>query len=159
MISSEQYFSLGKWLELADDAYIESKELMYKKISTKKPLYVPAYLLHWSIELYLKAFLMQYEKPFERGTKGHDLLTLFSQCLEIDSTMEYLSQFTKDEIEKQSYWLDLINEYGKEQGGVRYLNKNRKTWSFFVLIHDRLDNLVAYIKKMTNPQKDITQFL
>jgi hypothetical protein len=47
-----QYLSLVKWIELVDDAYLESRELIYKKITTHTSLHVPAYLLHWSVELY-----------------------------------------------------------------------------------------------------------
>lgn len=159
-MSDDKYFSLGKWVELADDAYLESRELMYKKITAHGPLHVPAFLLHWSVELYLKSFLMQNEKSFDRsGAKGHDLAMLFNECLKLEPSMENLSKFNVDEKEGQSYWINLINEYGSYQGGVRYLNRTRRSWSFFVLIHDRLDDLVGFIKSKIDMKKDITDRL
>lgn len=159
-MTKNKYFSLDKWIEIADEAYADSRELMYKKLSTKKPLNIPAYLLHWSMELYLKAYLMQNEVNFERsGAKGHDLIGLFKKCLVISPKMENLSKFQQNEKEGQSYWLDLVNEYGKERGGIKYLNKNRENWSFYVLIHDRLDNLVKYIKDSVDKSKDITELV
>jgi len=155
MSQKEEYFALGKWLELANDVYTESKDLMYKMLTAKRSLNIPAYLLHWSIELYLKAFLMQHGK-FE---KGHDLNRLFRLCVNIDPRINDLCLRTDEVPYDQSFWIDRINPYGKDEGGLRYLNKKRPTWSFQVTIYDFLDDMVEYIKAEVEPTKDITQFL
>lgn len=143
-MSPEESFILGTWIELANDVYAESKELMYKKLSGHKMLHVPAYLLHWSIELYLKAFLLQHDN----SKKGHDLNHLFKLCVDIDQKINDQCLRTKDAPHDQLYWINLINPYGKEEGGLRYLNKKRTTWSFTVIIYDFIDDLIEYIKKM-----------
>ena len=89
-------FLLEKWLELANDTFITSEKLMYEKLSTKKLLNIPAYLLHLSIELYLKAFLMNNNSGFNKGEKGHNLSLLFDQCLTIDSKLENLCFQTQE---------------------------------------------------------------
>jgi len=154
-MSEKEYFALGKWLELANDVYAESKVLMYKMLTEKRTLHIPAYLLHWSIELYLKAFLMQHGK-FE---KGHDLNRLFKLCVSIDPHINELSLRTPEVPHDQSVWIDKINPYGKDEGGLRYLNKKRTAWEFQVTIYDFLDDMVEYIKAQTDHSKDITQFL
>jgi hypothetical protein len=153
-MAQKEYFALGTWLELANDVYAESKELMYKMLSTKRMLHIPAYLLHWSIELYLKAFLMNQSK----FPKIHDLNRLFKLCLVIDPNLANLCLRTPEVPYDQSYWIDKINPYG-EEGGLRYLNKNRLNWSFQVTIYDFLDDMVDYIKRNVDTNKDITQFL
>lgn len=140
---------------MANETYVESKALTYKYLSEKRNLHIPAYLLHWSIELYLKAFLLHHEK-FE---KGHDLNRLFRVCTTLDPKINELSLRTPDVPYDQSYWIDKINPYGKDEGGLRYLNKKRPTWKFQVTIYDFLDDMVEYIKINTDHNKDITQFL
>lgn len=156
---SSNTFLLGKWLELADDAFQTSKKLMYERLS-KKPfkLHLPAYILHLSIELYLKAFLMNNNVFFNHGTKGHDLNFLFDKCLSIKPDLDTICLQSTNSKYKQSYWINHINEFGKN-GGLRYLSRKRVRWNFCVLTYDYLDDLVNYINRNTDKNKVINTFI
>lgn len=96
-------FLLGKWLDLADDTYSTSKKLMYEMFTAKKSMNISMWLLHWSIELYLKAFLMSHNTKFGRT---HDLICLFDQCVTIDSRLDNLCLQIPEVPNKQRYWIN-----------------------------------------------------
>lgn len=149
-----QIIVLGRWLELADDTYETSRREMFKRISEKNLLHVPAYLLHWSVELYLKAFLLHHDA----FVRGHNLNNLFIRCLAIDQRLNDIS-FRNDEVPfDQKYWIEKINIYG-ENGGMRYLDSTRPVWEFQVTIYDFLDDLVRYIRENVDKNKDISGFI
>lgn len=146
-----QVITLGRWLELADDTYQTSRQEMFKRVSEKKLLHVPAYMLHWSVELYLKAFLLHHDA----FVRGHDLSGLFDRCLVIDQQLNEIS-FRNEEVPfDQKYWIEKINTYG-ENGGMRYLDSTRPVWEFQVTIYDFLDDLVAHIRNNVDRNKNIS---
>lgn len=152
----KQNFLLKNWLELASDYYATSKDLIFHKITYKQPPNSGAHLLHLSIELYLKAFLMHHDIAFPFNQKGHDLCFLFSKCLKIDPNSENIS--TNPLNYKQSYWINSINEYGKH-GGIRYMSSKRPEWSIYILIHEQFDDLVEHINVKCDKNKIITKFI
>jgi hypothetical protein len=155
MVEITHDIPLGIWIDEADDIYAESKILMYKKLASRRPFTVPAFMIHWSIELYLKGFLMNHGKLL----KGHDLNRLFKLCIQIDPNINNSSLRTQELPYDQSYWIDQINPYGKNEGGIRYLNSKITSYFFSDHVYDFLDDLVKYIKRNIDPNKDITHFL
>ena len=149
--------SLGSWLKLADTAFDDSRQLMFDKISKSKinDLRVSAFLLHWSIELYLKAFL--FDK--NQGAWGHDLIKIFKNCLKIDPEINNQNLRTKELKHHQDYWIAEINRFGNEYGGFRYINESNVEFSFYVMIHEQFEEMITYIKKVTNDSKNISPML
>ena len=122
-----QIIVLGRWLELADDTYETSRREMFKRISEKNLLHVPAYLLHWSVELYLKAFLLHHDA----FVRGHNLNTLFIRCLAIDQRLNDIS-FRNDEVPfDQKYWIEKINIYGENGLYALVLVAQKNNWQLF----------------------------
>jgi len=82
----------------------------------------PAFLTHWSIELYLKAFLLDKNKKIKeitKGRNGHDLIKLYNQAKEIDINIY------KENIKRE---INLINKFGYPYGGIRYLDKSKSSY-------------------------------
>jgi hypothetical protein len=88
----------------------------------------------------------------------HDLEVLFKECLKIDPLLNNITFQNKAVSYDQMYWICEINPYGQD-GGVRYLNKNRPVWEFQTLIHDFLEDMINRIKEGIDSKKDITHFL
>ncbi len=145
---------LDSWLALADTAFNDSRSLMFQKISGNKfsELRVPAFLLHWSIELYLKAFLLNLDmqKP------GHDLISLFDVCEKNCPQINTQNFRTEGFDFDQRHWVKSINQFGHDRGGFRYLTRVNINSSFYLMIHEQFDEMISFIKGAVDLRKDIT---
>src|SRR5581483_4777351 len=115
--------------------------------STEVRLGVPVatfgfYLLHVSIELYLKSFILNAGKSIERG---HSLEKLYRTCEAIDQ-----------DISKYVALADLIalDPFGDFEGGAKY--PSLMPTGIQIAIQDRFHGLVKYINEACDPSKKIT---
>ncbi|MEM5820944.1 MAG: HEPN domain-containing protein [Candidatus Aenigmatarchaeota archaeon] len=76
--------SKNKWIEYANEDLEEAKEKLLKK----KYRYA-CYFAQQAAEKFLKAFLIQNDKPFR---KTHNILELIEMCKEIDGDFENLKK-------------------------------------------------------------------
>lgn len=144
---------LSTWIRKADEVYRASRDL------TLVPIYsgaVPMFLLHWSIELYLKGFLLE-SNAF---VTGHSLKRLYNRCKSIDPNLEKIEvlDLRGDGKCYPSFWINYIDVFGEEKGGVRYLNKSKTMYAYPTNIHNNFDDLIAYIKNVIDGDTDITDF-
>jgi hypothetical protein len=138
---------LSSWLTLADNAYNSSK---YLSLNPQFGIAVFIYLLHWSIELYLKAFLLNCDVQ----VIDHKLASLYNKCVKYDGSFNSFVYRGRE----QKYWIKWLDIAGAKDGGVRYLHKDRTSYVFPGDINEAFQNLISYIKSKVNMNKDITRY-
>jgi hypothetical protein len=147
MNSQNKIIPLSSWVRLADNAYDSSK---YLSLNPQFGFAVFIYLLHWSIELYLKAFLLNRDIQLT----GHELADLYKECVNNNASFDSFVYRGRE----QKYWINLLDIAGAKDGGVRYLHKNKTSYVFPSNIYEAFQDLTSYIKCNVNMNKDISKY-
>lgn len=141
------------WLTKADKFYQDSKRAIYPPFTKASA----GYLLHLSIELYLKAYLIdRNEITTDTALRraGHDLERLFKRCMKLEPLFEYVYQGDhKDQLD----WIEYLNGFGYPDGGVRY--GFTASTDLPEDVHTYFENLVVLVEQAINKTRVITELI
>jgi len=152
---------LKNWIDSAEEYYKTAQFLGNPLVEVK--LKVPTlksswYLLHHSLELFLKAVLINHNKFNIKNSKIHNLREL------LDKVSGLSPKIDKILAEKRSgrsikNWILFINPFGSPNGGLRYLQKDSHIYAAPLDISQYFNKLVEIIKSESNLDKEITEIV
>jgi hypothetical protein len=148
---------LKSWLVSAEEFFLTAQflENLHVKIKLKIPSSKSSwYLLHHSIELLLKAILINYNKFDTKNSQIHSLEKLLDKVKglnkKIDKTLE-----EKHAGKSVNNWITFIDSFGFPKGGLRYLQKKSHIYAAPIGISEYFNKLIEVVKSESNLDKDI----
>jgi len=153
--------TIKDWIDSADGYYKTARflenpviEVQYKIDSIKSSWY----LLHHSLELYLKAILMNYDKYSKTDTKIHNLTELLNM---VDGLNPKIDEKLKKVVDNRSIkqWISFINPFGYPNGGIRYMQKGKSMYATPLGISYFFNELIDVINSECNQEKEIDELV
>lgn len=154
---------LKNWIRIAEGYYETAKLLEDPRLAvgnTKADTFASSwYLLHHSMELYLKAHLIHRKKYSKTNSRIHDLDELAKKSAGLVTAVDNaLNEVVKEKPVKN--WLHFINVFGFPNGGVRYLQSQKKMYAAPLGVSYYFSNLVNTITdECKNDEQEIDQII
>jgi len=113
---------------------------------------------HHSLELYLKAILMNYDKYSKTDTKIHNLTELLNM---VDGLNPKIDEKLKKVVDNRSIkqWISFINPFGYPNGGIRYMQKGKSMYATPLGISYFFNELIDVINSECNQEKEIDELV
>jgi HEPN domain-containing protein len=124
--------SVGTWRAHADDWYVTARMLWYTGFHDQS-----IYIASLSIEMYLKAFLVQTTNSYVGGNDGHNLTLLREQC-----ALQNSGLFNKKEV------IEDIERFNGLYEAIRYPEGKEVAYVLSVGLINKLDFLAWNIRKI-----------
>lgn len=154
----EYKHTLGSWISKANAFYETAKFLEnpiivvnYNNIDVTTPSW---YLLHHSMELFLKSILINYNKFDLKTAKIHDLNKLSDKIIGLNQKIDKELNAVKSD-KKIKQWLFFINPFGYPNGGLRYSQSNKGLYAAPLGISYFFSDLIVIIKEICDLKKEI----
>jgi len=161
MTNNKTTVTLDCWIKKANGFYQTAKfldnpiiEISYNIDSITSSWY----LLHHSIELFLKAILINYNGFNSATSKIHDLNKLAEKVDGLDQKIDFLLKEVKDN-RSIKQWISFINPFGFPNGGIRYNQPDKGLYAAPLGISCYFSDLIETIKENCDLKKEIDKAL